>query len=124
MKPLEELNNVERAKLLHQLFPKEIPAFISYAKNVAEITIEQQDEHRSKWNSQLFSVGFWLSLARHTVNKINQYGKKLEKSSGLFSDQLFDGYNACFMSHCLQLFTTIRRSESEKFNTAVKLLFD
>lgn len=35
MKPLEQLNNVERAKLLHELFRDEIPAVLLFAKNTA-----------------------------------------------------------------------------------------
>lgn len=33
MKPLSNLSNVERAKLLHELFPDEIPAILEYVKS-------------------------------------------------------------------------------------------
>lgn len=32
MKPLIKLRNTERAKLLFELFPKEIPCFIAFTK--------------------------------------------------------------------------------------------
>lgn len=35
MKPLNNLNNVEKAKLLHELFPDEIPAILTFVKNLS-----------------------------------------------------------------------------------------
>lgn len=41
MKPLDNLKNVERAKLLHELFPDEIPAMLKFLKSLS-ITIEEK----------------------------------------------------------------------------------
>lgn len=81
MKPLNNLNNVERAKLLHELFPDEIPAILEYVKSLS-VTIEEEREMlNSKWDNQLFSFAFWLSLVKDAEKKIDQYGVKLHKSS-------------------------------------------
>ena len=101
MKPLEQLNNVERAKLLHGLFPSEIPAFLKYVTGMGMTIEEEQETLKTKWENQLFAFDFWLTLARQADRKVKQYGVKLEKSSSLFADQLFDGYSALYLSHCL-----------------------
>jgi len=123
MKPLNNLNNVEKAKLLHELFPDEIPAILTFVKNLS-ITIEEEKEMlNSKWDNQLFSFSFWLSLAKDTEKKIDQYGKKLHKSSKLFADQLFDGYAALYLAHCLIQLTSQREHQNKKLVKAVELLF-
>ena len=123
MKPLEQLNNVERAKLLHELFKTEIPAFLTFAKNTAVIIREQQETYRNAWKDQLFTFDFWLRLACDTGEKIDRYGAKLESQSKLFSDQLFDGYHALFMAHCLHQYIQVHRAKNEKFTKAIELLF-
>jgi hypothetical protein len=123
MKPLDNLNNVERAKLLHELFPNEIPASLKYVKSLS-ITIEEEKEIlNSKWDNQLFSFAFWLSLAKDAERKIDQYGEKLHKSSRLFADQLFDGYAAFYLAHCLIQHTSQQEHQNKKFTKAVGLLF-
>lgn len=123
MKPLNNLNNVERAKLLHELFPNEIPAILKFVKSLS-ITIEEEKAMLSrKWDNQLFSFAFWLSLAKDAEKKIDQYGEKLHKSSRLFADQLFDGYAALYLAHCLIQLTSQQEHENKKFVKAVELLF-
>lgn len=69
MKTLDNLNNVEKARLLHELFPDEIPAILEYVKSLS-ITIEEEREMlNSKWDNQLFSFPFWLSLAKDAKRK-------------------------------------------------------
>lgn len=123
MKPIEKLTNVERARLLHQLFPQEMPAFVKYVKGVAEIAINEQEQHKAKWTNHLLTFDFWLTLATTIDRIIDKYADRLPKSNRLFADQLFDGYNAMFMLHCLETYTTIHKSENEKFNQAISLLF-
>ncbi|MEJ7678758.1 MAG: hypothetical protein WKG06_13045 [Segetibacter sp.] len=123
MKPLDNLNNVERAKLLHELFPDEIPAILKFVKSL-NITIEEEKEMlNSKWDNQLFSFAFWLSLAKDAEKKINQYGDKLHKSSRLFAGQLFDGYAALYLSHCLVQLTHQQKHQNIKFAKTVEVLF-
>lgn len=123
MKPLNNLNNVERAKLLHELFPEDIPAVLEFVKSLS-VTIEEEREMlNSKWDNQLFSFDFWLSLAKDAKKKIDQYGVKLHKSSRLFADQLFDGYTALYLAHCLIQLTSQQEHQNKKFTKAVDLLF-
>ena len=123
MKPLDNLNNVERAKLLHELFPNEVPAILKYVKSLSIITEEEKEMLNSKWDNQLFSFSFWLSLAKNAQKKIDQYGEKLHKSSRLFAHQLFDGNAALCLAHCLIQFTSQQKHQNKKFAKAVELLF-
>ena len=123
MKTIGQLTNAEKAKLLHELFPAEMPDFIRYAAGICSSIKEDEQTHRAKWDNGLFDFDFWLSLANDTEKKIKQYGNKLNNNSRLFSDQLFEGYAAIFMAHCLIVYTTTRQHPNKKFTLAVELLF-
>ena len=43
MKPLENLINVEKARLLHELFTQEIPALLEYTNNMC-LTIQEDEQ--------------------------------------------------------------------------------
>ena len=121
MKPLSQQNNVERARLLFELFPNEMPAFISFMKiNVQKIL--KNDEHlRDNWKGQLITVEFWLELAKKANECINKYDDKLGQKSRLFADQLFDGYNALLGSHCLSQYRQV--ASNQKFIKAIDIFF-
>ncbi|MBS1738266.1 MAG: hypothetical protein JSS98_16920 [Bacteroidetes bacterium] len=124
MKPLENLVNVEKARLLHELFPQEIPALLRYTNNMC-ITI-QKDEQLT-WNQRengLLTVEAWLSFVEEVRSKIDKYGKRLHTQSRLFADQLFDGYTALYMVHCMTLYTATRKHSNRKFMLAIDLLFN
>ena len=91
MKRLEQLDNVQRAKLLHELLPASIQGFIDYAKGSAVYMQAHQSEIAQSWDGQFFSFDAWLELAKDAEKRIDRYSDQLCKSSRLFSDQLFDG---------------------------------
>lgn len=124
MKPLEILINVEKARLLHELFPLEIPALLAYTGSLCTTIQEEEQLLRSKWDNGLFTVDGWLSLVEAVRAKIEKYGKRLHTQSRLFADQLFDGYMALYMVHCMTLYTTLRKHENPKFTLAIDLLFN
>lgn len=125
MKPLESLNNAEKGKLLHSLFPAEIAGVLQFVSGTSQTIKEEQEKLRNNWgDSQLFTFDFWLTLVQQAEKIIKQYGSKLEKSSSLFADQLFDGYGAVYMVHCLILYTSVRQHTNPKFTLAIDLLFN
>ncbi|WPU94702.1 hypothetical protein SNE25_04105 [Mucilaginibacter sabulilitoris] len=123
MQPLRILNNVQKARLLHALFIHEIPAFLTYSQQLCTYMRENRDEVRKVWVNQLFGVDFSFQLAEEAERKIKRYGRQLEKSSAVFSDQLFDGYGALFLNHCLTTYAEKAELSDPKFRTAVELLF-
>jgi hypothetical protein len=125
MQPLIKLTNVERAKLLFELIPVEIPAFIVFEKFLANKIIRDKKTIEKDWDMKKtpFAFPFWLSLAEDAVNKIEKNDKQLAANSRRFSDQLFDGYNAFFSVHCLLEFTKSAKCISKKFALFVDVLF-
>ncbi len=123
MKPLEELTNVEKARLLHQLFPEEIPALLQYIEGVSQSIQERAPQERAAWTNGSFSFDCWLSLISDSQRSIRHYGNRLHSNSRLFADQLFDGYLAVYMVHCLTLYIRIRKHPRQKFVAAIDLLF-
>lgn len=124
MKPINELTPVEKAKLLHQLFPQEIPAFIRFTENMCLTVQEEADSQRGQWNNGLFTFDFWLSLVQEAQGKIQRYQSKISHNASLFADQLFDGYLSVYLIHCLTLYTTLQQHPNRRFAVAVELLFN
>ena len=124
MKPLENLINVEKARLLHELFPQEIPALLEYTNNICLTIQEDEQLTRNQWENGLLTVEAWLSFVEEVRSKIDKYGKRLHTQSCLFADQLFDGYTALYMVHCMTLYTTTRKHSNHKFVLAINLLFN
>ncbi len=124
MQALNKFINVEKAKLLHALFIHQIPGFLTYVQELSAFMKDHPDEVRKVWKNQLFGVDFWFQLSEQADRKIKQYGKQLEKSSNLFADQLFDGYSALYLHHCLTTYTEKGKHTDPKFRTAVDLFFN
>ena len=124
MKPFYNLTNVDKAKVLHELFPDEMPAFLEFVKSVSRLIDEKHAELNATWKHQLFTFEFWVNLSKDAENKINQYNKKLHTSSRLFADQLFDGYAAFFAVHCLIEYIKKADCKNEKFVKAVDMFFE
>lgn len=123
MQTLHNLNNVERAKLLFDLLPADIPAFVDFTKSLAERVKENPEALREKWQTPLLNVDMWIKLAHAAHETIEKYGIKLSKSGRLFSDQLFDGYLALFSVHCLQQFVQHAELKEPRFKIGVELFF-
>jgi hypothetical protein len=124
MKPLEKFINIEKARLLHQLFPQEIPALLDFVLGMCQTIKENEAIHRTKWDNGLFSFNFWMSLLEDVEKRSLKYGTKLHGISRLFADQLFEGYLAMYMVHCLIVYTTTRQHPNRKFALAIDLLFN
>ncbi len=108
MKPLEQLINVEKARLLHELFPQEIPALLEFTNNMCLTIQEDEQVTREQWKNGLLTIEAWLSFVEEVRSKIDKYGKRLHTQSRLFADQCFDGLPALYLVHCVTLYTTTR----------------
>jgi len=123
MPALNQMHNVHRAKLLSELLPEEIPAFLDFAKELSDrITTAPDDLHKEWKANPIIGPGDWLHFAAETSSIISEYKIKLTKSPKVFADQLFDGIMALYTRHCLQQYAE-HRSNNEHFKLAVQLLF-
>lgn len=123
MKSLDRLNNLERAALLHQLFPEAIPDLVDFIQGMCISIKEDEEMNRKAWSNGLMTFDYWLALLNQVEAAIAQYGKKLHKSHRLFADQLFDGLLACYTAYCITVYVTTKQHPNPKFTMAVDLLF-
>jgi hypothetical protein len=85
---------------------------------------DHPDKVREHWKNQLFGADFWFQLSEEADRKIKKYGRQLERSSAVFADQLFDGYGALYLHHCLTTYVENGKPADPKFKTAVDLFFN
>ncbi len=122
MKTIDQLFNVEKAKVMFDLFRNEIPEFLEYTEAIANKVVNDKEELLANWNNPFLSYHQWLQLAERVNGVIKKYGKNLTKSGNLFADQLFDGYLAIFSNHCLEQYG-INKAQSPKFKLAINLFY-
>lgn len=124
MKILKQLDNVEKAKLLHAWFPDEMGGFLETMKGMCEEMLNNEAQLRANPQDGIFSIDLWLSLAKNAIELLKKYNNHLHKSNRVFSDHLFDGYQAMLSAHCLIAYAKTRQLENRKFYLATDLLFD
>ena len=124
MQPLQLLNNVQKARLLHSLLMNEIPNFLGYLNELTEKVLNDKERITAEWKDQLFGVDVWFGLAEEVQRVMAKYPKDLYKSAAVFADQLFGGYTAIFTAHALTQYVANSRNTDPKFKPAVELLFN
>lgn len=122
MKAVHEMNNVERGKLLADLFPNELRGILDAIPLINKMLSDNKDEIASSWNNGMITFDFWLSLANRIDGIIKKEGKQLLRSRR-FADQLFDGYNALFTVDCIVKYAEKERKGSN-FYHMVNALFN
>ncbi len=124
MKPLTDLTQADKARLLHQLFPQDIPALLQYMRGVCAAIQENPQVYHQLLNNGFGSIADWQSYTADMSKRLEQYGKRFSTNSRLFGDQLFDGELTIFTLYCLKLYIQTVQHPNEKFTAAIKLLFD
>ncbi len=122
MKALTEFTNVDKAALLHQLFPEEIPDLLDFITGMCQSIKEKEALYRFSWDNGLMSFDFWLRLLNSSELMIAQKRNSLIKSHLIFSEQLFSDHKAIFLNHCISVYTTARKHPNPKFTLLVELL--
>lgn len=122
MKPLNKLSPLERAELLFELFPDEMPGFIEFSATLTQSIIDNPEEIRKSINL-LHSTPFWFDLVNKAKIKFDNYGNSLAEISTLFSSQLFDKYDHIYGSYCLHQYIIKEKWTNRKFKDAIMLLF-
>lgn len=122
MKSLTMLINSEKAKLLHELFPTEIPALLDFIDAWNHKLEIEQEAIRKDWELGLISFDQWYSLSLQTADLLKRHRSNMTRSSRVFSDQLFFSYTALYVTDCIIKYADWE-SNSPKFKLAVALLF-
>lgn len=122
LKPLKDMINSDKARLLHELFPDEMPKLLAHITKVCSDFEEHKEEYTKNWNDGFVPFNYWLSLSQETAKIIKQHGLTIAKSSRVFSDQLFYTYTFLFVNDRIIRYAE-QVSEDEKFKQAVIMLY-
>lgn len=122
MKSLEKLNNVEKGKLLADLFPSEIPHIIDFISTMYCNLTDNETVVKKDWNNGMIHVEMWYRIAKDVQHAINSNSRVIQKSR-CFADQLFDHYNALYTIDCIVKYADMERKGSN-FYHLVNALFN
>lgn len=89
MKPLLKLNTREKAKLLHVLFPNEIPEFLNHLQKSCTQLHEREKGYEKLWNPRLMHFERWRVTSGYILQLLESKRPKLESSSEAFANHLF-----------------------------------
>lgn len=121
IQPLEKLDFIDRATLLHQLFPSEIPSLLQYVKLLSSTVISDLKE--AEWHNSNIPFDFWVSLAQDIYDLVKGHEEELSLNSKRFALLLFDGYKAVFTANCFRLYIDTQQLPNKKFAMIVQVLF-
>jgi hypothetical protein len=122
MRPLHTMNNVEKGKLLANLFPEQLPEILTALQKAYDFLSENEEGIRAQWDNGFIRFDFWYRVATDVANALQRNGKALAKSSHLFAEELFSHHNALFTIDCIT--KQAKDSENQKYRQAVALLFE
>lgn len=123
MKPIHRLSLKHKIKILHSLFPGEIPLYMNYLKACAVETMDDREEIARVWGNNVIQHGYWTFLADRTFDRIRKYGDSFNHCGKLFAKRLFKDRVCLFTLHTLMQYIEIDDC-SPKFALAVKLLIE
>lgn len=122
MKAMTAMNNVEKGKLLADLFPEELQGLLDAIVHMHRALTENMEEIKRNWDNGFIPVDTWCRLAEDIKEIIEREKKQLLRSRR-FGDQLFDGYYALFTVDCIVKYADKERDGS-RFCYMVKALFN
>ena len=111
MNALNQMNNIEKGKLLARLFPNEIKSILNAMNSIYKMLIENKKEIVENWDNPLISSQRWYKLAELSNDIITKNNSKLI-SANRFANELFNGYIAFFTIDCI-----VKYAEEEKKDT-------
>lgn len=123
MKSLKESSHAERAQLLFELFPEEMPGVVDFISGMCAAIKEDEQRNREAWDNPHYDFDFWLDIIGQVSRILEIFGSQLNENSELFSEKLFAFYNALFTAHCLRLYATTRQHANTKFRDVIHILF-
>lgn len=123
MNAIHNLTNVDKALLMHQLFPGEMEALIQHMTFLSKYIIDNEQLHRENWENGLFSFDLWLSQITQVYSNLQKDSKRLIKDAKYFSEKLFSGMLATYSNHCIDVFVKKSMYRHPKFPVAYGLFY-
>ncbi|AZA99142.1 hypothetical protein EG359_05785 [Chryseobacterium joostei] len=122
MKTLNQMDNLDRAYLLANLFPDELKNMIDFIKKEADFCQDNKEQILKDWTAEHITAELWYNLIAFFERRYKKNGTRLYRNKKTFRDQLFDGYDALFSINALIKFTAEPQC-SKKLKYAIYLLF-
>lgn len=123
MKPLDTLNNSEKARLIADLFPNEINLFLDDLKAFCIDFRERKEEFARNYSTGMVPFDYWQHLSAETDALLNRHMNSMKRSSKVFADQLYFSQTSLFVNDRIIKYAQ-RISQNEKFKTAIKLFYN
>ena len=121
MKSFKEMNGIDKAQLLHALFPEDVNHLLTFFEDSASMILNSPSLMPQDWNRKI-DLAAWQQEAATLQQKINRHREQMVKDSGYFAATLFKGYLDFFPLQCLRDYTLI--TPNQKLADAIELLFE
>jgi hypothetical protein len=113
----------DRASLLHNLHPEEIPRLVSFSIEAAERILSEAGESRYKPDNLLHSTRMWYNIVTRAKEILENSWRVLVTDSSEFGKQLFEGKSYLFAFYCLHHYIVEGRCKNKTFIKATEALF-
>ncbi len=123
MKPLHNLDNTGKGRLLVELFPLEIPRIIAYMKEAYTNMVKHEQQVKESWTNGFITANFWYQNAAEVMKVVAKWTNPELVSIRVFSDQLFHDLRAIYTIDCIVKYAE-GKSDYPKFQKMVSILFD
>lgn len=120
MKPFLLMSTAEKVELLFIIFPHEVPGFLSFALDTAQLFIYHPERFREVGMKSIGAFG-WQSLAYDLQTVILENRTLMEKNHHFMAGKLFCGWESVFAQYCL--FAYKRKRKDPRFTKMVDRLF-
>lgn len=117
------MSHINKAELLHQLFPQEIPKLLYFIQDTCEVLLAEAESEVPTTIGDL-TTSQVAESARVLTELIELAREQFTQFAYDFSLQLFTGYKAAIAVYALLNFVNIRKHENAKFSIMVNLLFN
>jgi hypothetical protein len=122
MKAIDQMFNIEKGKLLADLFPQEIANITLFIEQETVRFLSSEELFKSQWTQGLVTSNLWFDLVRNVEKAVKKYRNRFRKNHNLFRDQLFDGYDALFTINSLIEYS-LTKDCNHRLKLAIHLLF-
>ncbi|PSK90844.1 hypothetical protein [Taibaiella chishuiensis] len=123
MKPLHNLDNTGKGRLLAELFPLEIPRIIAYMKEAYANMVNHEQQIKEGWTNGFITANFWYQNAAEVMKVLDKWKNPEVVSIRVFSDQLFHDLRAIYTIDCIVKYAE-DKCDYPKFQKMVSILFD
>ncbi|MCS4165154.1 hypothetical protein [Sphingobacterium sp. BIGb0116] len=122
MKTIEEMTNIEKAKLLADLFKPSLPELVQCLEAGCNAYLNNESATGPMWGHGIITAEFWFDQVRELKDHLMKYKSDMKKSVHVFAEHGFYGYRSLVSVQILLDYATVNIATS-KLAAAIQLLF-